>query len=483
VRVSEKFGLGVTQASLDFVDVDILGDVPVFIDPKAIRLQSGEWAETCQALLQSFFEELLAAIKDGNKERVAELVLHLDEPNETHLGVSKGEARGRGLGNGKRSREVVDALANSVAGKTGLLQDLEETVLFVTGIGRDIVSDITTNIIRGPLIAYTQNMCAFYNITMVKQTSGFMWDPETRTWVDNMVELPRAASDKLILVPRSIVRLSSITDQGKYYRGFIRPYFEDIELNDPSSQLIKTLKDGRKKVQLTELDELIDQTKPGLVEHTQRWPDALARYRTSVTATTNPPLNHDDFEYALGAEVVDYRALMDSVRAIAPGSAGATSYHRAVEELLTALFDASLGNVELEVPIHAGRKRLDIRYDNVAGSGFFHWLGQHYHAATVVVECKNYKADPKNPELDQLGGRFSPKRGQVGILVCRTIKKKSTFLERCRDTAGDDRGYIIALDDSDLEDLVDAAERLRDEPFAKRAAFPLLRQRFMALIG
>ena len=39
-----------------------------------------------------------------------------------------------------------------------------------------------------------------------------------------------------------------------------------------------------------------------------------------------------------------------------------------------------------------------------------------------MVECKNYSRDLKNPELEQLSGRFSPRRGQVGIAACRTIE-------------------------------------------------------------
>jgi hypothetical protein len=473
VRVSEKYGLGVTQASLDFVDVDIRGDVPVFIDPKAIRLQQGDWAEACQALLQSFFNELLQAIQRGDRRRIAELVLHLGEPNETHLGLSKGKARGNGLGSGRKSAAIVDALASSVAGKSGLLQDLEETVLFVDGVGRDVISDITTNIIRGPLIQYTQRMCKFYGIPMELQDSGFMWDPGRTAWVDNMVELPRAESDKLILVPRSIVRLKPIIDGGKYYRGFIRPFYEDMELDNPKSELVHTLKNGTKRVRLKELDELLDQSKAGLTHHTQKFPTAIEGYRRSVSTAAYPPLAHDDFEDGLGVESVDYQELMDSVKSVAPGRAGATHYHRAVAELLTAIFDASLGNERLE----------HIRYDNTAGYGFFYWLGQHYRAATVVVECKNYSGDPANPELDQLSGRFSAKRGQFGLLVCREITDKALFLKRCKDTANDDRGYIIPLDDADLQSLVDDAISNRDKPRDARAAYPLIKRRFDTLIS
>jgi hypothetical protein len=55
-----------------------------------------------------------------------------------------------------------------------------------------------------------------------------------------------------------------------------------------------------------------------------------------------------------------------------------------------------------------------------------------------------------NPELDQLSGRFSTNRGQVGLLLCRTIDDRERFIARCVDTYRDGRGLIVPLTDGEI---------------------------------
>lgn len=481
MRVSQYFHLGVDQGGLDFVDVDVVDDIPVFIDPKAIRLQTGTWAEECQDLLVSYFAELLDAISRSDTARIYELIRSLgSEPNETHLGLSDGESHGRGLGPTQRQR-LVDALARSRAATTGLLQDLEDAALFVPGIDKDFVSDMTTSIIRGPLVRYTQQMAAFHGIPTTKQWTGLMWDSDKLEWINSEEPMPRGPSGKLLLVPRSIVRAQLSTNAGKYYRDYLRPYLIEDEIR-ASTALVHTLRTGRKRVYKKEVDAKYGTDKEAIERNTENHPEALEEFRASITPATFPPLDHEAFTETVGSPTVDYDALMEEVEAIAPGRGGATSYHRAVAALLTALFDSSLGNADIEVPIHDGRKRIDIRYDNTAPVGFFRWLGLHRSASTVVVECKNYSGDPGNPELDQLIGRFSNDRGRIGFLVCRTFEDKALFEQRCRDTAKDGNGFIIALDDDDLRELVGWAKSVQGKTLTERAAFPLLRERFGRLI-
>jgi hypothetical protein len=190
-----------------------------------------------------------------------------------------------------------------------------------------------------------------------------------------------------------------------------------------------------------------------------------------------PPLTHDELADAEGTAPPNWDELLSHVRAVLAGRAHADAYEKAIEPLLSALFYPGLANPQVQHEIHEGRKRIDITYTNVATSGFFAWLSSHYAAPHVFVECKNYGKDVANPELDQLAGRFSPSRGQFGLLVCRSFEDKELFIRRCRDTAVDARGFVVALDDEDLSLLVQARKK---EDVGTQ--FSVLKERFDQLI-
>jgi len=477
MRVSEYYRLGLSQPSLSFVDVDIYGDTRLFISPRALRLLEDEWGDECVSLVQNFFSTVLGHIKAGRTEQAIGLMKVLREPNETHLGLSKGNARGRGLGT-KHAADLWHALSQSKAAKTGLMKDLEDTVLLVPGVDVDIVSDITTNIIRRPLIEFTQQICLEHKIPLEAQVdSGPLWHPLKKCWETKYVQLPVTDGGKLLLVPKVIVRINLEYDVQKYFRHYILEHLKGVE-EAAHTALVRTIKKtGEKRVYKTDLVKKYGDGKTAAIEQTLQHPEVLEKYRSDHKEPV-PPLNHVQIAEISGSEQPDWDALLAATIILEHGNACADQYEKAVEGLLSALFYPSLSNPKRQTEIHQGRKRIDITYTNTATRGFFQWLGQHYPAAHVFVECKNYGAEIGNPELDQLSGRFSPSRGRFGLLICRQFKNKALFAKRCKDTAVDGRGFVVALDDKDLEALVKERKQTPD-PFLE---YSLLRERFEALV-
>lgn len=478
MRVSKRFKLGVGQDVLEFVDIDVTGDDPLFIDPRALRTLRTPWTDECVTLVQDFFQTVIHLIRDGKSKEARLLLRQLSEPNETHLGLSRGRARGRALGP-QSARDVADALLGSEAIKSGLLEDLEETVLMIEGIGSDIVSDMATNVIREPLIRFTQAQAALWKIKTENVASGPLWDLSTHDWTQRFEQLPTVQGRKLLLVPKVIVRKKLQFDADDYFRNYILAHLIEQE-KAANSELVTLLKNGKTRVTKKDVIKKHGRGKGVAVEITKKNPTLVTDYRRDKRKEGSPPMSHEELvEKMPGTSTPDYDALLKAVTSVKPGKDGADDFHRAIEALLNALFYPELAFPEREVEIHQGRKRIDITFANQGAMGFFGWVAKHHPALYVMVECKNYKGDrdPANPELDQLGGRFSPSRGRVGLLVCRPLKNKDKFIQRCRDTADDQRGYIIPLDDDDLKVLVEA--RKADDP---QAFHRFLKERFERLV-
>ncbi|MBW8639173.1 hypothetical protein K1W69_18400 [Hoeflea sp. WL0058] len=481
MRVSQFYDLGRNQGTLDFVDVELNTDVPVFVSPRALHELGSDFGQHCEFLVQNFFQHVISLIRDGNHKQAEELLATLREPNETHLGLSKDAPAGRAMGDGS-AHKVWQALSTSEAAKSGLLKDLEDTALLVRGINRDVISDITTNIIRAPLIQYTQHVCDYYGIHKESGvSSGNIWHPDEHKWVQDFVDLPVPNGfGRILLVPKAIVRLSLGYDASEYYRHYLLERMREAE-EAAHTGLVALIQGGPRRGQVgvtkKALIEKYGQNKDSIVSQTLRFPDVLDAYKRTKDSAPSLPLSHYQFPDGDGSSTPDWNTLLSNIQTIPTGRKDAAKYEDAIESLLTALFYPALTNPTKQTRIHAGQKIIDITYTNMGVAGFFSWVRGHYSSAMLMVECKNYGNEVANPEVDQLSGRFSPSRGTVGLLVCRNVLDLESLLERCRNTAADARGYIIPLTDADLAELVNARTTAMDS-----LEFPLLRRRFEQLI-
>lgn len=475
MKVSRFFEIDQTQATLDFVDVPIGNDLAVFADPSRLRALNSTWASECNSLLQHFFEVLLTYVVSGREREAKALLAQLVERNEFHFGLSKSLSDGRALGPVYADR-MWKALVTSDAAKSGLLEDIEDTCLFIDGIGPDRISDAVCNILRGPLIRYTQDICNYYEIPLAAGIdSGPIWDPESGLWDSSLVQLPVTPYGPLVLVPKIIVRHRLVYDYAAYFTHHLLPAMQESE-KAINSALVQTLRDGRLKVTKKSLREKYGASKLTIVRETLRHKDALADYR-DTSIRNSRAISHEKLAEIENVAQPDFRGLLKEVTLIKTGREGAADYEKAIEKLLAALFYPSLSHPTRQFRMHEGRKVVDIKFVNDPRDGFFNWLSMHYSASHVWVECKNYTDDVSNPEFDQLAGRFSPSRGQFGLLICRSVTDPTAVLKRSQDAAKDSRGYIIVLTDSDLVEMV---ERYMETQGGSE--YPLLRQKFNQLI-
>jgi hypothetical protein len=249
-------------------------------------------AQESSSLIQSFFQRVLEAMQQGDHQRARELLSTLNELNETRLGYSTSGTRGRGMGSGLAA-VLHGRLQTSRAVQTGLLQDLEETALFVPGIDRDVISDIVTNIIFGPLVDFTTTMCQKYDIETNPGIAYYRWD-RRHGWTAESADLPVAAGRPLVMVPRAFVRRRrNVFDAKGYYDHYILPYLQQQHL-DANSGLVRILTRGAvrppTKKSLKALHPNVKQTN---TEFTQENPNVLEQYRDAAREQFEPIGQHD----------------------------------------------------------------------------------------------------------------------------------------------------------------------------------------------
>lgn len=453
-RFSDYFQLSKNQAQLDFVDIPIETDIPLFVDPYALHVSSEDWLRECGNKVVQYFELLVDKIRKGEKRQVLQLLDNFHEPNWTHLGMSSGRPSGRGWG-AEQAGQLQSVLEASAAVRSGTFADISDYEMFIPGIGPDKISDLTTNIIKGELLLYTEEQCSLLGIECEEVNAGKCWNASTGDFASRYAKLPICPSGPIILVPKNAVRTRLVPDRDKFYSRFILDYLE-AELISAKDSLVKVLRNGTMKVFRRDLKEKFPFTPQQIFEFSRRHPEVLKKYKQSLPERATPISNLDIEWRQQERRDVDVSPLVHNLDSILPGSGDAGKYHNEILGILTAIFYPMLTRPTKEQEIDEGRKRIDILFSNSSERGFFaHVVNRHHrHAPYIPVECKNYSEDPENPELDQLRGRLGRKRGDVGILVCRTLDRPELMLKRCRDIVNNSDHVIIVLDDHDITELL-----------------------------
>jgi hypothetical protein len=447
---SQAFNLGKSQLELDFVDVNLLKDNRVFIDPFGIAQALDRWSIDAAATVASFFQQVIDDIRSGHEDNAKELLSHLGEPNETRFGYSAKRPKGAGIGV-MQAEEIFDALSASTAVRQGFITALEECELMIEGISHDKISDLTTNILRGHLVEYTKAQCEALGVPLQNVPLDPIFNTDTMQWDEGYADLPVWRNAPILLVPKSAVRFNPAYNYGRYYQHYVLNFLKARELANPASRLVKLIRNERKKterrvVTKKDLAAQYPRAKEFLFEFSRQNPEVLRQYKDDLkrleASDSGSDVDSED-------ETVIAEALAGVLRQMPTGNDNASSYHKLMLGIMEFIFFPKLSHPKKEGEIHDGRKRIDILMENSARTGLFYTIpnNRQLPCAYVPIECKNYGHEVANPELDQIAGRFSVNRGKLGFLCCRRFQDRALFIRRCQDTFRDDRGLVLPLDD------------------------------------
>ncbi len=210
---SEQFGVKKDTEDTWF-DPILDHDTKLFIDPFLI-FQSTEsnFAEAHKKTIDYFNEVFtLIAQSGGNTNsthyKKAVNILLFPEVRELCLGYASSTTKGSGSSSGF-SGVIADAIWASIQAGIKKIEHFEELSIFNEGIGADRISDMTANLLKEDLIAYTQVICKKHNIqTVEKRIRNSSFSFALKIWNSEKVMLPinPATGDAVILVPSRYIR-------------------------------------------------------------------------------------------------------------------------------------------------------------------------------------------------------------------------------------------------------------------------------------
>jgi hypothetical protein len=221
-------------------NVSLINDLPLFIDP--FLLFDSEKQE-----YQALHEEIIRYVKflrnvssdDSINKGLLDSWFRFPEVSQNWLGFSKTGNRGSGLGRmfaeglHRSLHRVFKDFGNEIITRGS---HLEKLCLIADGVGRDHLSDFTTNLIKGYLLDYTQTFAREHihpSMRAVFAIEKVSFDFATRRWRGARYELPAFGQDFVLLTPKDILT----KDEAWINRGDLLDQFHDIYKAMPDEQV------------------------------------------------------------------------------------------------------------------------------------------------------------------------------------------------------------------------------------------------------
>lgn len=225
MNISTNYDIGLQQPFLNFVDIKLNQDNPLFVDPRLIEINKNSLSLKMQKRIEVYWAELIKAAKANDLNRLKRILGGLKEPNETRLGYSSDKPVGNSVADVLK-KNMIDAIQRNKAVKTGILSHFCDVEFFIEDVSSDRISDITTKIIKDVLIEFTQKECIKHDIPMKKVIQDDVFDYSSAKWISKKVDLPVNLGKPIIFVPKNIVRLENVAGQNFqcFYRFAIRNF-------------------------------------------------------------------------------------------------------------------------------------------------------------------------------------------------------------------------------------------------------------------
>ena len=198
-------------------NISLINDVPLFIDPFLLfNSKDPIYIELHGGMIRYLRFLRGKSVLDEVNEGLLRAWYTFREVKQTWFGFSESDNKGSGLGMGfarALNRNLHSIFSNFGNEQVTQGSHLEKLCLIREGVGRDNISDFTTNLIKEFLLVYTQTFALKYlhpeqrrriNVEKVR------FNYETENWERDTYELPYYDGDYILLTPKNILTRDQI---------------------------------------------------------------------------------------------------------------------------------------------------------------------------------------------------------------------------------------------------------------------------------
>lgn len=421
-RLTEAYDVFVAQEDVSFA-IPFLGeDVPLYLDPFLLWRSPSQQDNSLHELILGAFNHLGWLASKGRRDEAVATLVAASECDEIGLGNSRSRV-GKRVGV-KKAGEVIDIFERLPAYSRDGFQHIEEAQLYVDGISKDRISDISANVIKSFLIDYTMDECDRLGIPRSDVRIPLLYKSKTRSFIrDELVSLPISPNGgrPIILVPKRWLRHVPWINFDDYFTSHCPQ--DDLSHAGVALDRVEILKYNR---------ENFGQVK-SYVE---------AKERTADECRSDPLFSP--------VPVTTVKRHLKRLSTLRPGNTDGDDkeYEKIMEAILPSMLYPELDFATSQSRTASGVSIRDLVFFNTKGSEFLKDMGRDYDCKQIVFELKNVKAI-ESQHIDQINRYLSPSLSKFGLLVTRN-RMPSARMKQAVDLWSGQRKCVLVLDDEDI---------------------------------
>ncbi len=435
-RLTDFYGISTAQADIDFAIPFLDEDVPLYVDPFLLwRSPSQQDNSLHTALVNSFNRQNWLLHKGREKEAIENLII-ASECDEVGLGVSSNR-KGKRIGEGT-ARQILELFRRIPEyAKFGFVH-FEEIQLYVDGISRDRVSDITCNFLKSFLIDYTIDQCITQAIPRRLVRLETLYDYREQRFDRGIeVELPinPETNAPILMVPKRWLRFVPWINFEDYFATACPK--DDVVNKQGSDDRVHVLTYNRANYGM-------------VAEYVRR------KERTAEDCNNDPLFRQ--------IPVISARRKLAEIKKLPSGleDKADKKYEDAVTQLMASLLYPHLDFAVAQSRSDGGSTIRDLVFYNNRSIDFLAEILQDYRSRQLVMELKNVKSVNRD-HINQLNRYLTNEFGAFGILITRNPLSRAMFKNTIELWSGQ-RRCILALTDADLELMVQVFESKQRQP-------------------